>query len=377
MAVPTLPGTNVTKLDQTDDFKQIITDAVNALVKTEAGSTGGSAIGQNPFLTNVPGSGSLSSTNYGGVPPILSGQIVTTSPLPTDLVTSNVVASGVVTLFQNTAQILSRARRYTMQKQYNNFGTPINQVLLGFPTTLVAVNQPGNIFTISGNQTPNFAAGTTFTISGNTLPAANKSYTITNRVPNGGNTDVTVSPGTIPVGTTATGIARPDRYIHATSNYQIIQTVAATTGNITLSGLQVIDGVSVVAGNLVLVKNQAAPAQNGVYVAAAGAWSRSTLFDDLTEVIQGVIINVNGGTTNQNTYWQLTTGGVITIGVTALTFTLFNTVTLTGNISAGGLNALVGNFNDAVAAHRDTVIPFYEIWCHSNCHSNHSSRGRR
>lgn len=382
MTVPTVPGTNITKLDQTDDFKQLITDEVNALLKTEAGSTGGTALGQNPFLVNAPVPGSISSTNYGGVAPILAGQTVTTSPLPADLLTANVVAAGVVTLFQNTAQVLSRARRYTMQKQYNNFGTPIDQLLLGFAANVVAVNVGLNLFTISGNFTSgvastNFAVGSTFTIGGNSFSAANGSYTVVSKVPNGGNTNITVLPGTIPIGTTATGTARPNRYAHLNSNYQIIQAVAATTGNITLSGPQVIDGIAVIAGNTVLVKNQTTGSQNGVYTVAAGAWTRSTTFNDLTEVVQGVIVNVAGGSTNANTHWQLTTGGVITIGVTTLTFTLFNTVTLSGDVTAAGLNTLVDNFSDAVAAHRDTVVPFYEIWCHSSCHSSHSSRGRR
>jgi hypothetical protein len=47
---------------------------------------------------------------------------------------------------------------------------------------------------------------------------------------------------------------------------------AATMANITLSGTQTIDGVSVVAGDRVLVKNQTSGSQNGIYVAASGAW---------------------------------------------------------------------------------------------------------
>lgn len=50
---------------------------------------------------------------------------------------------------------------------------------------------------------------------------------------------------------------------------------AATVGNITLSGAQTIDGVSVVAGNRVLVMSQTTGSENGIYVAASGAWSRS------------------------------------------------------------------------------------------------------
>ncbi len=50
---------------------------------------------------------------------------------------------------------------------------------------------------------------------------------------------------------------------------------AATTGDITLSGVQAIDGVSVVAGDRVLVKDQSVGSANGIHVAAAGAWSRA------------------------------------------------------------------------------------------------------
>jgi hypothetical protein len=51
---------------------------------------------------------------------------------------------------------------------------------------------------------------------------------------------------------------------------------AATTANVTLSGPQTIDGVALVAGNRVLVKDQTSAAQNGLYVVAAGAWTRAT-----------------------------------------------------------------------------------------------------
>ena len=51
----------------------------------------------------------------------------------------------------------------------------------------------------------------------------------------------------------------------------------ATTVNITLSGLQTIDGYTTLAGNRVLVKNQSTAANNGIYIAASGVWARSSV----------------------------------------------------------------------------------------------------
>ena len=50
----------------------------------------------------------------------------------------------------------------------------------------------------------------------------------------------------------------------------------ATTANISLSGLQTIDGVSLIEGDRVLVKNQTAGANNGIYDVSSGAWTRAT-----------------------------------------------------------------------------------------------------
>lgn len=94
---------------------------------------------------------------------------------------------------------------------------------------------------------------------------------------------------------------------------------AATTANITLSGTQTIDGVSIAAGDRVLVKNQTAGSANGIYVAAAGAWSRATDMDIGTEAL-GAAVFVSEGTTQGNQQWFQTTDAPITIGTTALVF---------------------------------------------------------
>lgn len=94
---------------------------------------------------------------------------------------------------------------------------------------------------------------------------------------------------------------------------------AATTANITLSGAQTIDGVSVIAGDRVLVKNQTTGSGNGIYVAATGAWTRATDMDTGTEAF-GAATFISEGTTLGNTVWLQTADAPITIGTTALVF---------------------------------------------------------
>lgn len=106
----------------------------------------------------------------------------------------------------------------------------------------------------------------------------------------------------------------------------------ATTANLAaLSGLLTIDGVVLVAGDRVLVKDQAAGSQNGIYVAAVGAWARAADADDGAKLNSGAIIPIEAGTANGDTLWMLTTDGAITIGVTALAFS-----NIQGNVGTAG-----------------------------------------
>jgi hypothetical protein len=102
----------------------------------------------------------------------------------------------------------------------------------------------------------------------------------------------------------------------------------ASTANITLSGTQTIDGVAVVAGDRVLVKDQSTASQNGIYVCAAGAWSRATDADTWSELVSQVVM-VSEGSTQADQLWVCTVNAGGTLGVTnvvwtALTFSLAN-----------------------------------------------------
>lgn len=97
----------------------------------------------------------------------------------------------------------------------------------------------------------------------------------------------------------------------------------ATTANITLSGTQTIDGVAVVALDRVLVKNQTTTSANGIYVCAAGAWSRSTDADTGAELTGGTFTFVELGTVHADQGWVATHNGTPTLGTDPITFTQF------------------------------------------------------
>jgi len=94
----------------------------------------------------------------------------------------------------------------------------------------------------------------------------------------------------------------------------------ASTANIKLTGLQKVDGVTVVAGDRVLVKDQKAAKENGVYMASTGSWQRSQDVDSSIKVTSALFVSVEQGTLQADTLWQLVTDDVIELNTTALTF---------------------------------------------------------
>lgn len=118
---------------------------------------------------------------------------------------------------------------------------------------------------------------------------------------------------------------------------------SVTDVDITLSGLQSIDGVMTVAGDRVLVKNQVTnPETNGVYIAASGAWVRATDCDSEADLLQMAIF-VSEGTTNADDGFVLTTNAPIVVDTTPLTYVQFTGL---GSIVAGeGLSKTANTLN--------------------------------
>lgn len=108
-------------------------------------------------------------------------------------------------------------------------------------------------------------------------------------------------------------------YVSNTRASKIVACRVSTTGNITLSGLQTIDGVSLSASNKALVQFQTDPTKNGPYTVASGAWTRVTTQDTPIELIFGVC-TVSEGATLSGTSWAQTNNGITAVGTSNITW---------------------------------------------------------
>jgi len=127
---------------------------------------------------------------------------------------------------------------------------------------------------------------------------------------------------------------------------------AATTANITLSGTQTIDTVSVIAGDRVLVKNQTTGSQNGIYVVASGAWTRATDAATDPQLADGSAVFVDEGSL-AGTAWVQTANNPVTIGTTSLVFAQFSGGAA---YTAGNGLGLTGNAFSVTTANSGRIV---------------------
>lgn len=120
---------------------------------------------------------------------------------------------------------------------------------------------------------------------------------------------------------------------------------AATVADITLSGTQTVDTVALIAGDRVLVKNQADASENGLYVVAAGAWARAADADSWDEFVSAFVFVEEGSLAD--TSWLSTVDAGGTLDTDDITFVQFgHAASLTAsNLGAGAqvFSAKVGN----------------------------------
>jgi hypothetical protein len=198
----------------------------------------------------------------------------------------------------------------------------------------------GNFQTFIGQGKPFFATispiQSGLTITNSTI----NSTTIGASVPStGAFTNISTTTGTIanqPVG--ATDIVN----LLALQSYAVgiswkAPVTAATLTNITLSGLQTVDGVSLVAGNTVLVKNQSNSAQNGIYQVNTGAWTYATGCTTWSQYVSALVFVEYGS--QQGSAWYCTAQPGGTLGTTAMNWSNFSTA---ANYTAGTGLTLTG-----------------------------------
>ncbi len=115
---------------------------------------------------------------------------------------------------------------------------------------------------------------------------------------------------------------------------------AATTGNRTLSGVTNtnLDGVTPAAGDLILVRAQTDPKNNGIYIAASGAWTRAK-DDQGSDVLRpGMLVSVAEGSTLADTLWTCTSNATV-VGTDNIVFAQNLTAALgSGSVSPSVLN---------------------------------------
>jgi hypothetical protein len=119
---------------------------------------------------------------------------------------------------------------------------------------------------------------------------------------------------------------------------------AATTANGTLATAfangQTIDGVTLVTGDRILIKDQTTVSQNGIYIVqASGAPVRSSDADVGSELV-GASVFVDQGTANADSGWVQTTNAPITLGTSNIVWAQFSG---SGTYTAGNGLSLTGN----------------------------------
>lgn len=138
-------------------------------------------------------------------------------------------------------------------------------------------------------------------------------------------------------------------HVHAAARVYVASNIDLSTA---LEAGDVIDGITLVAGDRVLVNGQSTQSQNGIYVVqATGAAVRATDFDTPTEVASGDFIFVSSGTLYGNTGW-VQTNSPATIGTDAISFTQFSGagtytagagLTLSGTVFSADVTPTSGN----------------------------------
>ena len=197
-----------------------------------------------------------------------------------------------------------------------------------------SVSIPSGAITLIGGATGSGTTGSpiTVTLQADGIATAlgytpvnpnNPTFTGTVVVPNAVNNNSPVTLGQITtfassyaLTSSVYNISQIDALLQGRNTKQAVKIVAV--GNITLSGVQTIDGISTVAGDRVLVVGQTTGSANGIYVVSGNAWTRAS--DAATASgLQDAFVMVEQGTIYADSGWYCSTDN-ITLGTTPITF---------------------------------------------------------
>jgi hypothetical protein len=151
---------------------------------------------------------------------------------------------------------------------------------------------------------------------------------------------------------TADGHAATKLYVDAArtgldvkASVRVATTVAGTLSSSFVNG-SVVDGVTLVTGDRILIKDQVSGSENGIYtVNASGSPTRATDCDASVEVTAGFFTFVAEGTAYADSGWVLTTNDTIVLGTTSLAFAQFSGA---GQVIAGTGLTKTGNSLDVI-----------------------------
>ena len=130
--------------------------------------------------------------------------------------------------------------------------------------------------------------------------------------------------------------------------------LVGTTANITLSGVQTIDGISATVGSRVLVKDQSTASQNGIYVAASSTWARAADADAWDELVSAAVF-IEKGSTLADTSFISTNDAGGTLGSTAVVWTQFGVGGGGGGWLGEGTDSPEGNSGDIIRINQQTL----------------------
>lgn len=340
-------------------------DALVATSALQGLAITGSSVNSTPIGASSASTGSFTNLTVSGIS--LLGNSVT-------------IGGGTInaTLIGNTTPAAAAFTTVSASSGFTgNLSGNVTGNVTGNLTGNVTGNVTGNITAGSGSSTLNnltitgtldMNSGTAGTITGLSEPtasseAATKNYVDSNDALKLNLTGGTMS-GAIAMGTNKiTGLGEPSASQDAaTKSY--VDNVAqgldakasvrvATTANIALSGTQTIDGIALVAGDRVLVKDQSSAAQNGLYVVSAGAWTRTADANTWTELVSAFTFVEQGAVNGNNGFLcTITAGG--TLETTAVSWVQFSGA---GQIDAGtGLTKTGNQLNVGTASSARIVV---------------------